>query len=64
MGKSEDRRHLRRRFGVLGIQEPFQKVQVDVLNDRVETFQSMPWKVEIESVDRRFAVEIKFPYGR
>ena len=28
--------------GVLGLQEPFQKVQVHVLNDAVETFQSMP----------------------
>ena len=28
--------------GVLGLQEPFQKVQVHVLNDTVETFQSMP----------------------
>ena len=37
--------------GVLGLQEPFQKVQVHVLNDTVETFQSMPLKIEIESVD-------------
>ena len=40
--------------GILGLQEPFQKVQVHVLNDTVETFQSMPVKIEIESVDGRF----------
>lgn len=34
---------------VLGIQLPFEKVQVHVLNDTVETFQSMPLKVAIES---------------
>ena len=44
--------------GVLGLQEPFQKVQVHVLNDTVETFQSMPLKIEIESVDGRFSKEI------
>ena len=44
--------------GVLGLQEPFQKVQVHVLNDRVETFHSMPLKIEIESVDGQFSKEI------
>lgn len=44
--------------GVLGLQEPFQKVQVHVLNDTVETFQSMPLKIEIESVDGQFSKEI------
>jgi hypothetical protein len=44
--------------GVLGLQEPFQKVQVHVLNDTVETFQSMPLKIEIESVDGKFSKEI------
>ena len=44
--------------GLLGLQEPFQKVQVHVLNDTVETFQSMPIKIEIESVDGRFSKEI------
>ena len=44
--------------GVLGLQEPFQKVEVHVLNDTVETFQSMPLKIEIESVDGRFSKEI------
>ena len=37
--------------GVLGLQDPLQKVQVHVFNDTVETFQSMPLKIEIESVD-------------
>ena len=44
--------------GVLGLQEPFQKVQVRVINDTVETFQSMPLKVEVEGVDGRFSKEI------
>ena len=44
--------------GVLGLQEPFQKVQVHVLNDTVETFQSMPLTIEIESVDGQFSKEI------
>ena len=44
--------------GVLGLQEPFEKVQVHVLNDTVETFQSMPLKIEIESVEGRFSKEI------
>jgi len=44
--------------GVLGLQEPFQKVQVHVLNDTVEIFQSMPFKTEIESVDGQFSEEI------
>ena len=44
--------------GVLGLQEPFQKVQIHVLNDTVETFESMPLKIEIESVDGRFSKEI------
>ena len=40
--------------GILGLQEPFEKDQVYVLNDTVETFQSMPIKIEIESVDGKF----------
>ena len=44
--------------GVLGLQEPFQKVQVHVLNDTVETFQSTPLKIEIESADGQFSKEI------
>lgn len=43
---------------VVGLQESFQKVQVHVLNITVETFQSMPLKVEIESVDGHFSKEI------
>ena len=30
--------------GILGLQEPFEKFQVYVLNNTVETFQSMPIK--------------------
>ncbi len=46
---------------LLGVEEPFQKVQVHVLNSAVETFQSMPIKVDIESVsgELRKAIEVK-----
>ena len=44
--------------GVLGLQEFFQKVQVHILNDSEETFQSMPLKIEIESFDGKFSKEI------
>ena len=44
--------------GVLGLQEPFQKVQVHVLNDTVETFQSMLLNIGIECVDWQFSKEI------
>ena len=44
--------------GVLGLCEPFQTVKVHVLNNEVETFQSMPVKLTIESVDGQFAKEI------
>ena len=44
--------------GILGLQEPFEKDQVYVLNDTVETFQYMPIKIEIESVDGKFSKEI------
>ena len=43
---------------ILGLQEPLEKVQVYVFSDTVETFQSMPIKIEIESVDGRFSKEI------
>ena len=39
---------------ILGLQEPLGKVQFYVLSDTVETFKSMPIKIEIESVDGRF----------
>ncbi len=39
---------------LLGVEEPFQKVQVHVLNSAVETFQSMPIKVDIESASGEF----------
>jgi len=44
--------------GVLGLQEPFQKVHVHVFNDTVETFQSMLLNIGIESVDWYFSKEI------
>ena len=44
--------------GVLGLCEPFTTVKVHVLNNEVETFQSMPVKLTIESVDGQFAKEI------
>ncbi len=46
---------------LLGVEEPFQKVQVHVLNSAVETFQSMPIKVDIESVSGEFrkTIEVK-----
>lgn len=43
----------------LGLQEPFETVQVHVLNNSVETFQSMPVKIEIESVAGNFSREIE-----
>ena len=33
--------------GVLGLAEPFEKFEVHVLNDILETFQSMPLKIQI-----------------
>ncbi|PFX16011.1 hypothetical protein AWC38_SpisGene19740 [Stylophora pistillata] len=39
--------------GVLGLQEPFEKVQ-----GHVETFQSMPLQIEIESVDGRLSKKV------
>ncbi len=44
--------------GVLDIQEPLQTVKVHVLNDEIETFESMPVTVTIESVDGQFSKEI------
>ena len=44
--------------GVLGLQEPFQKVQVHVLNVTVKTFQSIPLKIEIENIGGKFLKEI------
>ena len=44
--------------GILGLQEPFEKFQVYVLNNTVETFQSMPIKIEIETVHGKFSKEI------
>ena len=44
--------------GILRLQEPFEKFQVYVLNNTVETFQSMPIKIEIETVHGKFSKEI------
>ena len=44
--------------GVLRLCEPFETVKVHVLNNEVETFQSMPVKLTIESVDGQFSKEI------
>jgi hypothetical protein len=44
--------------GVLGLSESFETVKVHVLNNEVETFQSMPIKLTIESVDGQFSREI------
>ena len=44
--------------GMLGIQEPFQTINVHVLNNEIETFQSMPVNVTIESVDGQFRKSI------
>ena len=44
--------------GVLGLLEPFKTVKVHVLNNEVETFQSMPVKLTIESMDGQLAKEI------
>ena len=45
--------------GVLGLKERYHTVTVDVLNNEVETFQSMPLDVTIESHDGEFSKDIK-----
>ena len=46
---------------LLGIQETFRTVQVHVFNNSVETFQSTPARIEIESVNGDFGkvIEVK-----
>ena len=44
--------------GFLGMKAERQQLQVHVLNDSIETFNSMPLQIEIESVDRQFTKEI------
>ena len=46
---------------ILGIREIFQTIQIHVVNNTIETFQSMPGKVEIESVNGEFGkvIELK-----
>ena len=38
----------------IGLQQPFVKVQVNVLNSAMETFQSMPVKVDILNANGHF----------
>ena len=45
--------------GVLGLKERYHTVTVNVLNNEVETFQSMPLDVTIESLDGEFSKDIK-----
>ena len=45
--------------GVLGLKERYQTVTVTVLNSEVETFQSMPLDVTIESLDGEFSKSVK-----
>ena len=45
--------------GILGLKEGYQTVTVNVLNNEVETFQSMPLEVTVESLDGEFSRGIK-----
>ena len=45
--------------GALGLREPYQTVKVNVLNNSVETFQTMLLIVEIESINGQFTKEIE-----
>ena len=45
--------------GALGLKESYQTVKVHVLNNSVETFQTMQLKIEIESVNGQFTKEIE-----
>ena len=45
--------------GILGLKESYQTVTVNVLNNEVETFQSMPLEVTVESLDGEFSGDIK-----
>ena len=45
--------------GVLGLKERHQTVTVNVLDNEVETFQSIPLEVTVESLDGEFSVDIK-----
>ena len=40
--------------GFLGLREPYHTVKVHVLNNSVETFQTMPLMIEVESVNGQF----------
>ena len=45
--------------GILGLKERYQTVTVNVLNNEVETIQSMRLEVTIESLDGEFSKDIK-----
>ena len=44
--------------GFLGLREPYHTVKVHVLNNSVETFQTMPLMIEVESVNGQFNKKI------
>ena len=45
--------------GILGLKERYQTATVNVLNNEVETFQSVPLEVTVESLDGEFSEDIK-----
>jgi len=45
--------------GVLRLKESYQTVKVHVLNNSIKTFQTMPLKIEFESVNGQFTKEIE-----
>ena len=45
--------------GALGLKESYQTVKVHVLNNSVQTFQTMPLKIETQSVNGQFTKEIE-----
>ncbi len=45
--------------GLLGMRTTWQTVEVQVLNDSVETFRSMLLEIEIESDNRQFTKTVK-----
>ena len=45
--------------GAVGLKESYQPVKVHVLNNSIETFQPMPLKMEMESVNGQFTKEIE-----
>ena len=45
--------------GALGLNESYETMKVHMLNNSLETFQPMPLKIEIESVNSQFTKEIE-----